>query len=156
MFRSGTTLMAKVMDANPGIAFASDPYRPFFNCYRDMLASDNGLLKEQHCYAPLNSYFFDREELELMRIICSSDFSRSLENNTLEGLKDKMAERAEQFSPFVAERMNEVTGRTFRELYLSMMALVKECYGSGDERVVGAKEVHCIMLSGIVSNLSIS
>lgn len=143
MFRSGTTLMAKIFDAHPDVAFASDPYRPYFNDYRDRVASDNGLLKEDPPHLPLSDYFCDDEQLQVMRLIQKSDFNEKISGEHLEDLKARISARGMEFSPFVAERAGELTGGSYRELFDFMMPFIRECYGKGHEEVVGGKEVWC-------------
>lgn len=143
MFRSGTTLLAKMMDAHPQISFASDPYRPLFNDFRDLIAEKNNLLGKHPRQAPLGDYFFDDENLELMKKIQQADFNFPLPEERLERLIPVMADRAAPFSLFISKKMGKVRGRTYKELYESMMELVHECYGKKDAKVIGSKEVWC-------------
>lgn len=142
MFRSGTTLMAKVFDAHSKVAFTSDPYRPFFNDLRDTIASNHQLLKEVPPHFPLSDYFCHDEERQLFQLIQNSDFDIPIAEGHLPKLKEIMARRGEEFSLFTSQRMNEIEGSTYKELYVSMMKLIQSCYGRDKNvELIGSKEV---------------
>ncbi len=143
MFRSGTTLLAKMLDAHPKIAFTSDPYRPYFNDLRDMVARKNGLLKNNLPHMPLSDYFCDDEQLKVMKFVQSANLDMEIPKGHLEELKNLIAKRGMEFSPFVAQHVDELKGRNYCELFHSMMKLVAKYYGKGDEEIVGSKEVWC-------------
>jgi hypothetical protein len=143
MFRSGTTLLGKILNAHPEISLASDPYRPFFNDFRDSLAEAGGLSTPEERQAPLGSYFCDGHGLEIMRAIQASDLNLSLSSERLRDLIPMMSARTVSFSPLIAQRMCELEGRTYRELYESMMRLIGDCYGKKGARFTGMKEVWC-------------
>jgi hypothetical protein len=148
MFRSGTTLIARMLDAHPEISFASDPYRPLFNDFRDCLAAKHALAPSLPEHAPLGSYFCDDEELKLAKIIQTSDLNVDLAPERLRRLIPVMTERAEPFSLFISRRMDRVRGASYKEVYESMMDLVQTCYGKRDAKRVGTKEVWCTEFTG--------
>jgi hypothetical protein len=143
MFRSGTTLLARILDVHPEISFASDPYRPFFNHLRSQLAQENNLTDFISPDLPLSSYFCDGPETELMNVIQRSHLKRSITRKQLRKLIFAMAKRALPFSPLVAKRMKELNGKTYAQLYERMMKLIQECYGKQNAKIVGHKEVWC-------------
>lgn len=143
MFRSGTTLLAKMLDAHPEISFASDPYRPLFNDFRDLIKEGSKGLKEEPPQAPLSDYFCDDEGLALMKAIQESDLNRKISDERLQSLIPVMAQRTLEFSPLISERMHALRGDTYKEVYESMMALIQECYGKKDASLIGSKEVWC-------------
>ncbi len=135
-----------MMNAHPEISFATDPYRPFFNDFRDALAERAGLLDEDHRQAPLASYFCDDDELSIMKLVQGSDMNLAIPPDRLKYLIPVIAQRAVEavpVRPIIADRMDRLQGRTYKELYESMMALVGVCYGKKDARLVGMKEVWC-------------
>ncbi len=150
MFRSGTTLLAKMFDAHPEVAFASDPYRPFFNDLRDTIAKKNGLLKNNPPHLPLSDYFCDDEQLQMIKLIQSCTLDEKISAEHLKGLKARLRDRGMEFSPFVAKRIDELNGGTYKELFHSMMGLIRSAYGKGNEEMVGSKEVWCNEFTGVL------
>ncbi|MFW6289777.1 MAG: sulfotransferase [Mariniphaga sp.] len=65
MFRSGTTLLARMLNTHKDIACASDPFRPFFNCFRDYIAKEIDV--QVNPYDPLGSYFTDKKQYNLLK-----------------------------------------------------------------------------------------
>ena len=63
MFRSGTTLFARMLHTHANIVCASDPFRPFFNCLRDAVARDIGVSVTE--FDSLGDYFADRTQLDI-------------------------------------------------------------------------------------------
>ena len=56
MFRSGSTTLARALNAHKEIAFASDPYLEIFKCLRSDIAEDLGITTPfSH---PLDDYYF--------------------------------------------------------------------------------------------------
>ncbi len=143
MFRSGTTLMARMLDAHPCVSFASDPYRPMFNDLRDRIAIGNGLASPDSLQSPLSSYFCDETERRIMKSVRESNLSVPIPAEDLRRLVPVLIERARLFVPKIAERMHEIGGGTYDEIYSSMMDLVRRTYGKQGARIVGHKEVWC-------------
>ena len=56
MFRSGTTMFARMLHANPNIVCASDPFAPLFKSYRNTIAQD--MIQDFDIQSPLNDYYF--------------------------------------------------------------------------------------------------
>ena len=71
MFRSGTTLLARALNAHPSIACASDPMAPLFNSFRHDVASNK--YRDSHGrFEPLGDYF--EQDSDLLESIWESDF----------------------------------------------------------------------------------
>jgi hypothetical protein len=94
MFRSGTTLLARMFNAHSRIACASDPMRPLFNSFRYTIAEEE--YKRTHSRSdPLDDYFLSNTGL--LRKILKADFEVALEEDTRE-LFQAVKERAMPFS----------------------------------------------------------
>mgnify|MGYP001218363097 CR=1 FL=1 len=68
MFRSGTTLLARMLDSHPSICLASDPFAPLFKCFRDEIAY-NLIGESFDINSPLNDYYFDQVQQNLFQAI---------------------------------------------------------------------------------------
>jgi hypothetical protein len=62
MFRSGTTLLARMLNTHSQVACASDPMRPLFNSFRYTI-SDEKYKRSHGRYHPLDDYFLSDTEL---------------------------------------------------------------------------------------------
>ena len=59
MFRSGTTLLARMFNSHKNITLASDPFSPIFKEFRNEILNKN--TKDTFdSNAPLNDYYFDQ------------------------------------------------------------------------------------------------
>lgn len=138
MFRSGTTLLARLLHTHESIVCASDPYRPFFNCLRDSIADDLGV--DVDPYDPLGSYYADEEELHLFDAIQSASLDRQFDRDR-EDLLSRIQSHGGQFSPKIIKNLDEIPGKTFESVYRNLLAKVPEHYGSGGEQWLATKEV---------------
>lgn len=138
MFRSGTTLLARLLHTHEQIVCASDPYRPFFNSFRDSVAEEIGV--ELQPYAPLESYFYDDDQRRLFEAIQSASLNRSFDRDRDE-LLDRIVAHGRPFSPRIIENLSTIEGDSFREVYQNLLEKVPEYYGTEDEAVRTTKEV---------------
>jgi len=138
MFRSGTTLLARMLHTHRDIACASDPYRPFFNCLRDSIADEFDI--EIEPYDPLGSYFADEDEYALFDRIQSATLDRQFDRDS-STLRDRIESHGEPFSPKIIENLDNIQGETFEEIYRNLLAKVSEYYGDNTEKWIATKEV---------------
>ena len=60
IFRSGTTWLARALNANKNISFESDPIAPLFNSFRYDVAKQFNKNKNINRFSPLDDYFGDK------------------------------------------------------------------------------------------------
>lgn len=138
MFRSGTTLLARLLNTHEDIVCASDPYRPFFNSFRDSIAEEINI--ECQPYAPLGSYFGDDGQQRLFEAIQSASFDRPFDRDRDE-LLDRISSHGQPFSPRIIENLSHIRGESFTDVYEDLLEKVPEYYDSGDETITATKEV---------------
>ena len=141
MFRSGTTLLARMLNAHPDIALASDPFLPFLKHLRDEVAREAIGERAPVPQGPLADYFADTPGLTLFRAVQQASLDRPLSAAEWSRLLPIVRAYAEPFSQHLAVRFHELRGATFRELYLNMLQLTRAVYGEGTARYAGHKEV---------------
>lgn len=138
MFRSGTTLLARMIHSHDEIVCASDPYRPFFNCLRDSVAGEIGVSVPS--YAPLGSYFCDDDQRRLFEAVQQCSLDRPFDRDADE-LLTRIRSHGRQFSPRIINNLRAVEGDSFEAVYRNLLSKVPEQYGTGNERVTATKEV---------------
>lgn len=140
MFRSGTTLLARMLDTHENIVCASDPIRPFYNAVRDSVATERSV--DCDPYDPLGAYFADEAALNLYDAIQSTTFDRSFDRDSEELVK-RIVNHCEPFSPYIADALDtgHTTGDDFADVFEQLLAEVPAQYGSGDEEWIATKEV---------------
>lgn len=139
MFRSGTTLLARLLDTHEEIVCPADPYRPFYNAFRDAVADDIGV--DVDPYDPLGDYFADAEQLRLYDAVQDGTLDRPFDRDRAE-LRRQLIGRSKDTSPFISENLtpDHVSGETFRDVLDDLFAEVPRQYGTGDEAWVGTKD----------------
>ncbi len=139
MFRSGTTLLARLLDTHEDIVCAADPYRPFYNALRDAVAEDIGV--ETDPYDPLGDYFAEEAQVALFDAVQDATLDRPFERDRTE-LLSQLVDRAQGHAQFIADSLTEahVSGETFADIHADLLAEVPEQYGTGEERWIGTKD----------------
>jgi LPS sulfotransferase NodH len=139
MFRSGTTLLGRVLNAHPCIAVASDPYLPFFKTLRSREAAALGLASAPD--DPLDDYYFKRDQIRLFEAIQRCSLDAQFDAVDLPALRQRLRAYGEPFSPLLAPHLDQVRGGTYRELFDSMLQLLAQYYDKPDSAYLGFKEV---------------
>lgn len=138
MFRSGTTLLGRMLHAHPSVAVASDPYRPVFNFFRSQIARELSL--DVPPSAPLGDYYFDPQRRRLFKAIQKSSLEKPIKYD-IDSIRSEAAKHGKPLSPRIADNINQLTGATWSELLGSMLRLIRGYYGSNSEQIIGFKEV---------------
>lgn len=144
MFRSGTTLTARMLHAHPHIAVAGDGLFPFFKYLRNRIAQAAGILLPPDFDLPLHDYYFDGELRLLFESIQKADFDYSLESGDLDRLKKSIKSGCtakDQYAPRLEPFVHELQGLTYREAWLGLQRMIVRAYAHEDTVWAGPKEV---------------
>ncbi|MFO7739576.1 MAG: sulfotransferase [Desulfatiglandaceae bacterium] len=139
MFRSGSTMIARMLDVHPQVASASDPMRPLFNSLRYDLASEN--YRSAHSrFDPLGDYFL--QDCDLMQLVLGASLDIRAGMPASE-LITAVVKRAEMFSGAYAEALDaEKSLSTYKEFVQYFLDTVANVYGQDkDYKCVAFKEV---------------
>lgn len=128
MFRSGTTLLSRMISAHPRALAVSDPFVYFYKVLRSHIAAQEGLMIDAS--AP-SSTWFDDEQARAMRSLLTSDLNLPISDSELERLRALVREWKSKQHPELAARMEEVKGRTFAEVMQQFLDLCNSVYGKG-------------------------
>lgn len=141
MFRSGTTLMARMLNSHPQIAFASDPYFPIFKAFRNAVIEQMSIEGNIDYSAPLDDYYYYPEKQDLMEKIQDSSLDLPINNIDLSALRKTVANAARPYSPMIEHYLDDLGGETFTEIFRNGLNIIKRAYGSENTKLLGFKEV---------------
>ncbi len=140
MFRSGTSLLARLLGSHPQIAFAADAYQPLFKSFRN--AVQNFILPpdKRQPDAPFHDYYFDPERNDAFRWQgrCSLGLGYS-GKPSLSDLRSQIADYSREFSPGILPYLYLLDERTYKELLLAGFTIVNKAYGDEHTSVSGFK-----------------
>lgn len=141
MFRSGTTLLSRMLSAAPQNLFVTDPFVYFFKAYRDhhyRAAGARGWDPSE----PTSDHFLSPHH-EAHRRILAADLSEELPDDLRAKLiADIRAWKGEQHAPLCA-RLDELDGPTFAATYRQLIELCVELYGDAATETAGTKASWC-------------
>lgn len=135
MFRSGTTLLGRVLNAHPAMSVESDPFLNFFKVLRSDIAASIGL--ERPCAAPIGDYYFSRDELKLLAAVREVRLDRLSNKWERPDLWSFVRRHGQPYAPRTMARLDEVEGNTYQELLRGLFRLT----AAPDAEVCGVKEV---------------
>jgi dsDNA-binding SOS-regulon protein len=139
MFRSGSTTLARALNAHKQIAFASDPYLEIFKCLRSEVGKDLGL--NIPFMRPLGDYYFSPQQENLLQEIEQADPQRSFNSDVWEELMPVLEKRCNTYSENLVPFLENIAGNTYQQVFQSAISQIKECYGTEKTKVTGFKEV---------------
>ncbi len=139
MFRSGTTLFSKILNAHDEIVCVPDMFTPFFNAFRDKVANKMGLQTEPLRY--IGDYFADEKQLMLLKQNLKASLEMKFERTADEKLLKRLKARGRLTCPRIAENLNSLQGETYKEAYQDLIDYIPKYYGNGKEKLIGNKEV---------------
>ena len=144
MFRSGTTLVGRMLHAHPRIALASDGTFPFYKFLRDALESGVGNAAGWGGDAPLADYYFNAHTRRTFEAIQSAILDLPIAAPELDRLRTAVARWCvghPQYAPKLAPLQDKIHGATFKQVLKSLYNIAAEAYGDAKTEAVGTKEV---------------
>ena len=140
--RSGTNLLARMLDRHPDVTVALDPFLPLFRSLRNALVATRAadVVKRRFSPdAPFQDYYFDPAGPALLDLVLAAQAEVSLGREELAVLRRKAAERAALESPALGARMARLAGNDYGELLRSGLDIVAS--EKPGVRWAGSKEV---------------
>ncbi|MFP4053517.1 MAG: sulfotransferase family protein [Phycisphaerae bacterium] len=143
MFRSGTTLLARMLHAHRKMAIASDPFARVYKAFRNAAVLQAGAGGRGFCPdSPLGDYYYcPSARREHMAVRHASLRGTPTDTTDLPGLRRQVAGASGPFSPRIAEHLDLLDGANFAELLEQGVQIVRRAYGDADTAVAGCKEV---------------
>ena len=111
MFRSGTTLLGRLINAHKEVAIATDPYMFFFKSFRNEIAKIHEITIDSE--SPLGDYYFSVEKLKLLKAIQTASFDTAFNLSHLDELREGIYSCGINYSPLIMPHMDEINGKTY-------------------------------------------
>ncbi len=139
MFRSGTTLLSRLLNSHPDMTFASDPYFQIFRALRNAVVSEIAGDKTDPG-SPLDDYYFDRTRLKVYETIRDVDLQYPTSSIKMDDLQMKVKIFCEPYSPKIIPYLKELQGDTFKDLFDSGLQIIEKAYAEHTDTQLGFKE----------------
>jgi hypothetical protein len=139
MFRTGTTLLGRLLNSHREISIATDPYKAFFKTFRNEIAQINNIDVKPD--SPFNDYYFSINQLRLLEKIQLSTFDIPFKITSIHNLRKNIEESGSDYSPLIMPHLDIITGDSYKKLFISMISLVAKCYSKKSDKIIGFKEV---------------
>ena len=140
MFRSGTTLLARMFNSHKNITLASDPFSPIFKEFRNEILKKN--IKNTFDFnAPLNDYYFDQFQNNIFHKIQESSFDLPLTVVSNVELIQKIKSHVRPYSPKIIDILDRLTQENVSDLLYEGMKIINKSYGNKNTQIIGLKEV---------------
>ena len=145
--RSGTNLLARLLDRHPAVAVALDPFLPWFKSLRNRIVASSGDARITADFDPLSAfedYYFLSRGPATLDLITGSSAELRFAAGEEDALRAAVAARAALESPALAERLMRATGSDYRSYLDSALRIIGNSKAGGGCLWQGAKEVWAI------------
>jgi hypothetical protein len=141
--RAGTNLLARLLSYHPSVEIAIDPYMPLLRSFRNAAISNrcDAVIAARYTAAPFQDYYFTDERLGVMDVIQAADLDLPFDNAEAPALREAIKARAGLESPDLEPLLGRLSGKTFRALFDSALALIAAARDASECAWVGTKEV---------------
>jgi hypothetical protein len=145
--RSGTNLIARMLDAHPRIAVALDPLMPLFRIWRNRVVAETApesVVARFDFGASFHDYYFAEDGPALLDVALSASTDISVPHENLLALRDAVRDRAALEAVALAEQFVDWRGDRIIDLFNAAFAIIgahRASRGAGDLAWVGIKEL---------------
>lgn len=140
--RSGTNLLARMLDRHPAASVALDPLLPVFRSLRNAmvaaLAPDSARQRFSPA-SPFQDYYFDLDGAVLLDLMLAAPANLRFKQDELAELRGKIVARATLESPALGARLNGLAGSSYGDLFHSALDIIAGMKSGA--ALVGSKEV---------------
>ena len=137
-YRSGTTLLEKLLHHHPSICIASQPFADFYFYCKSTFLSEKHLKRRY----PLDHLFLESDYHTSDVIAFLNEYY--LTHEDLEAINNQMARNAlGLWTPEILEYFKEVKPGRFLDVYKQLINVIARIYPKDSPRYVGGKEVLC-------------
>ena len=137
MFRSGTTYLARALNAHPKLTVLSDPHRAFFKYVRNIFFVREVEGFDPDC--PIDDYF--NQPAQLRQQFHDQFMDLELSKKDIEIFKPLLIKGAKLFSPLIENTIDKLEPGRVSEVYAQLLYLGGKAYQYSDYQLLGTKEV---------------
>lgn len=138
MFRSGTTLLAKLLSANKNTMCVSDPFYPFFKQFRNEFLNEK---TKEALNSPLGDYVMSENSSAMYKRINGKTFEEVITTFSNQELINKIGAHCKLYSPKIINHLSKIKGDNYQEIFSCFGAILKGAYKENKDELVGFKEV---------------
>ena len=145
--RSGTTLLCYMLNANPHVMTAVDPYLPLFRSFRNATIREFGDRNLKADFDPNSSfsdYYFDSDRIKTLDLIQSGVLNISFDQSEWVDFYQTSLSRIRIECADLAPYCEKLRGTTYREIFDSALKIIAEARKASKRSWVGFKEVWII------------
>lgn len=140
--RSGTNLLARMLDRHPQVCVALDPLMPVFRSLRNAVILSALPAAERRGFtpnSPFQDFYFDPAGPAMLDALLDGDAGLPLPPEELARLQQSVPERAALESSELARRLAAMRGSTYAGLIADALRIIGQ--GKPEAQWVGCKEV---------------
>ena len=140
--RSGTNLLARMLDRHPSVTVALDPFLPLFRALRNAVVATQAPAAIRQRFSPASpfqDYYFDADGPALLDLMLAAEAGIPVDRNTLSALREQAAARAALESPALGTLMHQLAGDDYGQLLRSGLDIIAGL--KPGVRWAGSKEV---------------
>ncbi len=152
--RSGTNLLARMIDRHPSAVCALDPLLPFFKSLRNEIVERHAPESVKLVFLPDAAFqdnYFQAHAPELLDLLLESDGQSLLPALEMKNLRGCIVERAALESPTLADSLTQATGESYKGFLDDVLRIVGE--SKHGTLWSGTKEVWAIDFLPLLSRL---
>jgi hypothetical protein len=125
--RSGTNLLARMLDRNPAVNVALDPLMPLFRSLRNAMVAAHAPDSTRQRFSPASpfqDYYFDPDGAILLDLMLEAPADLPFSQGELAELRGKVAARAALESPPLGARMEGLAGSSYGSLFRNALGII--------------------------------
>lgn len=139
MFRSGTTLLARMMNTHSEISMASDVMIEFFRTFRNEIYFQNNI-SLKNLSTPLESNFKEIQR-ERMNLIEKSNFDVTFKMTNPKNVIDDIKKQSKPFSPIFSNELFSKNESTLLEVFNNVIKTINASDKKTNNSIIGFKDV---------------
>lgn len=139
MFRSGTTLLARMLNSHSNIVLAADVLLEFIKSFRNELYLQNGVLINK-LNRPLEDHFKSNFH-NLKKILEEKNFDLTIKHTNLTELTERTRQFSTTSSELFGKNLKAFEGKKFSDILYQLLKNIDTTYGKKNASVLGFKSV---------------
>ncbi len=149
--RGGTNLAIMMASVLPEVALVQDPYLALLKSFRNTLMARDRV-EGFDLHSPLDEYYYDDRRLDVMRRIQDATLDVPFDAQSLDELREVLANRMRLSAPLMLPYLGELQGGTYREVMERGIEIIGKAWKKPDATWMGFNDNWAIEFFGPLSN----